>query len=125
MDDDLKDLPVSEEERRKIISVMNKMLGMGITVVYGREEEGIPDTVLDCDSRLDTCRARCCTFTFALTKEEVMKGLIRHDPARPFFIARDSDGYCTHLDRTRLECTAWKDRPLRCRRYDCKADGTA
>jgi hypothetical protein len=38
MDDDLKDLPVSEEERRKIISVMNKMLEMGITAVYGREE---------------------------------------------------------------------------------------
>jgi Fe-S-cluster containining protein len=103
---------------------MNKMLEMGITAVYGREEEGIPDTVLNCDLRLDKCRARCCTYTFALTKEEVMKGLIRYDPARPFFIARDSDGYCAHLDRTTLECTAWKDRPLRCRRYDCMAIGT-
>lgn len=124
MDDDLKDLPVSEEERRKIISVLNKMLEMGITAVYGREEEGIPDTVLNCDSRLDKCRARCCTYTFALTKEEVGKGLIRHDPARPFFIARGDDGYCAQLDRIALACTVWKDRPLRCRRYDCKAERT-
>jgi hypothetical protein len=121
MDDGLENLPVSEDEMLKIISTMKKMMAMGIAAVYGREEDGIPDSLLCCGSLLDTCRARCCTFTFALTKEEVTKGLVRHDPASPFFIARGDDGYCTHLDRATLACSVWADRPLRCRRYDCSA----
>jgi len=101
---------------------MIKTLEMGIGVVYGQEDEGIPDAVVDCDARLQQCRSICCTFQFALTKEEVQKGKIKYDPKRPFFIARDEDGYCPHLDRQTLKCTIWSDRPLRCRRYNCTND---
>ena len=112
-------LQVSDEERQRIVSILNKMLKMGIGAVYGQEEEGLPDAVIDCRKRIQECRAACCTLTFALTRDEVLKGSIKHNRERPFFISRNTDGYCTHLDRSSMECTVWNDRPLRCRRYDC------
>jgi hypothetical protein len=110
---------ISDQERQRILSVMNKMLEMGIGAVYGQEEEGLPDAVVDCRRRIQECMAACCTLTFALTRDEIQKGYIRHNLKKPFFISRSADGYCTHLDRDTMECMVWNDRPLRCRRYDC------
>ena len=120
--DDPDHLEISDEDRERLISVIQKMMEMGFGAVYGQEDEDVPDANLDCEANLKWCRAKCCTFHFALTKEEVKKGHLKHNPARPFFIARDDDGYCPHLDRSSLRCTVWSDRPLRCRRYDCKED---
>ncbi len=113
---------LSGEEQKHLIAVMEKMLEMGIGAVYGEEDEGEADAEVDCKARLSECRSRCCTYHFALTKAEVEKGRIRHNPKRPFFIAREADGYCPHLDRRSLLCRVWADRPLRCRRYDCRRD---
>src|SRR3990172_5792389 len=115
-------LALSEEEKTRLIAVMERMLAMGIAAVYGDEDESEADAVVDSQSRLILCKAICCTFRFALTKDEVKKGLICHDTERPFFIAREQDGYCPHLNRQTLKCTVWTDRPLRCRRYDCSKD---
>ena len=133
MSDDLDDtedrqqnyLQISDQERQRIVSIFNKMLAMGIGAIYGQEEEGLLDAVIDCRGRIQECRAVCCTLTFALTRDEVSKGNIKHNQERPFFISRNTDGYCTHLDRSSMECTVWNDRPLRCRRYDCREDRQA
>jgi hypothetical protein len=113
------EINIPEEELERIVSAMMKTLEMGICAVYGDEDDDVPDAAVDCESRLPECRAKCCTYHFALTKDEVRRGIIKHDPKRPFFIARDEDGYCPHLNRTTLRCRVWQDRPLRCRRYDC------
>jgi Fe-S-cluster containining protein len=73
---------ISDEERERILSLVQKMMAMGIGAVYGQEDEGLP--------------------------------------TRPFFIARDAGGYCPHLQRDTLRCSVWAERPLRCRRYDCR-----
>jgi len=111
-----------QEERERIVAVMAKMLEMGVCAVYGDESDDAPYFTWECRAYLHHCRAKCCTFTFALTKEEVERGVIRHNPGRPFFIARDRDGYCPHLDRTTLQCLVSEQRPLRCRRFDCQGD---
>ncbi len=113
---------LTDEQKERILLLMQKMMGMGICAVYGREDEGIPDAGVDCASRLKTCRAVCCTLQFALTKAEVQKGRLRHNPSRPFFIGQAEDGYCLHLDRDAMRCAVWSDRPLRCRRYGCRED---
>ena len=120
--DDPDHLEISEEEREKLISIIKKMMEMGFGAVYGQEDEGVPDANPDCSINLKWCRAKCCTVQFALTKEEAKKGHIKYNQSRPFFIARDSDGYCPHLERSSLRCKVWSDRPLRCRRYECKDD---
>lgn len=119
-DPDADDASLPEEARLKLRELMEKMLAMGLFAVYGEEDNHPEEVVLDCESVLQTCRAACCRLHFALTKEEVKKGRIRHNPVRPFFIARDNDGYCPHLDRNSLKCTEWEDRPERCRNYDCR-----
>lgn len=119
---DRDNIEISEEDLERLVSAMMKTLEMGIAVVYGDEDEG-PEKVVDCQSRLSKCRALCCTFQFALTREEVKKGHIKYDPKRPYFIAHDPDGYCPHLNRDSLRCTIWEDRPMRCRKYDCSDDG--
>jgi len=127
MSDDLNDtedspenLQISDQERQRIVSILTRMLEMGIGSIYGQEDEGLPDAVIDCRTRIQECRASCCTLTFALTRDEVEKGIIKFNSEKPFFISRNSAGYCTHLDHDSLKCTVWNDRPLRCRRYDCR-----
>lgn len=112
---------IPDEVKKRILSLMQKMMEVGVCAVYGQEEEGIPDADVDCEANLESCSAGCCTLQFALTREEVKKGHLKHNPTRPFFIAHDPDGYCLHLNRDSLRCTVWHDRPMRCRRYDCKS----
>lgn len=119
-DMDCPSLPGEEQTRIRVL--MEKMMAMGLFAVYGEEDDQPENVVLDCASNLLTCKAACCRLHFALTKEEVKRGRIRHDLSKPFFIARDEDGYCPHLDRTSLKCTVWEDRPVRCRNYDCMKD---
>lgn len=111
-------------QREKLLSIMEKMIDMGIAAVYGDEDEDIPDTKIDCTTCIPHCQARCCTLIFALTKDEVDTGNIQYNLQRPFFIARDDDGYCPHMDRQTFGCKIWENRPLRCRRYDCRDDET-
>ena len=122
LSDDPDFLSLSDKEKGKLVSIMERMLEMGIGAVYGVEEEGEPDADVNCTERIKYCKAVCCTFTFALTKEEVQKRHIKHNTQRPFFIARDDDKYCPHLNRNTFQCSIWVERPLRCRRYDCRCD---
>lgn len=120
--DDPDFLAIPPEKRGRLIRMIEKTLEWGIAAVYGDEDEGVPDADVPCAQLTDRCRAKCCTFIFALTKDEAERGVVRSNPERPFFIARDADGYCPHLDRETLHCQVWNDRPLRCRRYSCACD---
>jgi Fe-S-cluster containining protein len=114
--------PIPEEEKKRVVSALIKMMEMGMGAVYGEEDENVLDAQVECVSLMDRYKAKCCTFTFALTKDEVEAGKIDHNQKKPFFIARDEDGYCPHLERYSMKCSVWDDRPLRCRRYDCTND---
>ena len=113
---------MTPEQRMKLLSVMEKMIDMGMAAVYGDEDEAVPDANVDCEQCIPYCQARCCTLIFALTKSEVKQGKVQYNKQRPYFIARDEDGYCPHLDRQTYGCEVWNDRPLRCRRYECHDD---
>jgi Fe-S-cluster containining protein len=115
------DQEISEEQRAYIKKMLVRLMELGIGAVYGVEENE-NEVMIDHKGRLPLCRAVCCSFTFALTKEEVQKGHIKWNPKRPYFIARDEDGFCVHLDRNTLTCCIWEERPQRCRQYDCRKD---
>ena len=124
LDEDFKDDPdylsITKEEKLRIIRVMNKMMDMGMAAIYGDESPDEPDADVPCQQVIKQCKAKCCTLIFALTKDEVELGLVKTNPDKPYFIARSDDSYCPHLDRDKLECEVWENRPLRCRRYDCR-----
>ena len=75
---------------------------------------------IDCHSRLHICKAVCCKFPYALSRQDVEEGIIRWDFGRPYLIAHDEDGYCVHLDRETYQCTVYEHRPVPCRGFDCQ-----
>ncbi|NNF95321.1 MAG: hypothetical protein HKM94_00120, partial [Halobacteria archaeon] len=38
---------MSPEQRKKLLSIMEKMIGMGMAAVYIEEEDGFPDADID------------------------------------------------------------------------------
>lgn len=114
----------SEEEIAYMRKMLEKFMEYGIGAVYGDEDDKEETVVYDNCGRIGICRAICCSFIFALTKEEVKKGVVKWNPKRPYFIARDEDGYCPHLDRKTFLCEIYGHRPLRCKKYDCRNDST-
>lgn len=77
---------------------------------------------IDCESRIEHCRAACCRLQFALSKEDVEEGVVRWDLSRPYLIAHGSNGSCVHLDPETKGCGVYRKRPLPCRKYDCSND---
>lgn len=114
---------LSEDEKRDSIKMLERLMELGLFEVWGDEDDSEETVLLDCEDRKQYCRAICCSFIFALTKEEQQRGIIHWNPKRPYFIARDDDGYCPHLDRTSLKCTIWEERPTRCQKYNCCKEG--
>lgn len=120
--DDPDFLAIPEDRRPRVLEMLaafEKTLEKGVAAIYGDESDDEADADVDCGRYLNSCRARCCTLMFALTKDEVELGMVQYNRQRPYFIARDADGLCPHLDRQNLRCEVWENRPLRCRRYDC------
>lgn len=77
---------------------------------------------IDCPALLHTCEARCCSFKFFLTKQDLDEGVARWDYGNPYWIRQGHDGYCSHSDPTSRGCTIYGDRPHVCRRFDCRHD---
>lgn len=125
--DDPDFLAIPEARRPRVLEMLaafEKTLERGVAAIYGDESAMEPDAKVNCAKHIGTCQSRCCTLIFALTPAEVALGVIKHNPDRPYFIARDDDGLCPHLDRKSLQCQVWEQRPLRCKRYDCHDNKT-
>lgn len=77
---------------------------------------------IDCAARIHLCQARCCSFHFYLTVQDVEEGVARWDYGNPYWIKHDANGYCTHCDPQSRACTIHAQRPHVCRLYDCRSD---
>lgn len=75
---------------------------------------------IDCESRLHICKAMCCKFPFALSRQDVEEGIVRWDFGKPYLIARGDDGYCIHLNRETYQCEVYENRPVPCRGFNCE-----
>lgn len=77
---------------------------------------------IDCASLIHLCQARCCSFKFYLTKQDLDEGVAKWDYGNPYWIRQGEDGYCVHWDRGNGGCTIHEQRPHVCRKYDCRHD---
>ena len=77
---------------------------------------------IDCASRIPLCQARCCTFAFYLTAQDLDEGVARWDYGNPYWIRQRADGYCVHCDPASRACGIHARRPHVCRTYDCRND---
>jgi Fe-S-cluster containining protein len=81
-----------------------------------------PAREVNCAERMHVCHAVCCKLSFALSAQEVDAGKVRFDVGFPYMIRHDSDGSCTHNDRSTGFCGVYADRPGVCRHYSCADD---
>jgi Fe-S-cluster containining protein len=77
---------------------------------------------IDCASRIHLCQARCCTFNFFLTGQDLDEGVAKWDYGNPYWIRRRADGYCAHCDPDTRACGIHAARPHVCRKFDCRQD---
>ena len=95
--DDLDYQLLSDEEKLRIVCVLEKMMDMDMGAVYGVESEARPDGCIDCSKYIVQCQAKYCSYIFALTKDEVEAGLIQYNKEKPFSIAcNEADGKYPH-----------------------------
>jgi Fe-S-cluster containining protein len=94
---------------------------VSLDVVADKYDE--PGADIPCHELVHLCQARCCSFTFSLSTQDLDEGVIRWDYGQPYLIRqRASDGYCVHHDPSSRGCTVHGYRPRVCRVYDCRDD---
>ncbi|MGB8217849.1 MAG: YkgJ family cysteine cluster protein [Candidatus Methanoperedens sp.] len=114
------------DEKKKQVAerLVKSFIESGIGLLYQDPEEDKytfeHEANVDCLSRLHTCKAMCCKFPFALSKQDVEEGIIRWEFGRPYLIAHDTDGYCVHMDKNTYNCTVREHRPVPCRGFTCE-----
>jgi len=64
------------------------------------------------------CQAVCCRLTVVLQPEEPMpEHLTAISPEGLRVMKHAEDGWCVALDRTRMNCGIYENRPSECRRF--------
>ena len=116
-----------DERKKKVVErLVKKFTDSGIGLMYQDPEYDKytfkHEAQVDCLKRLPICKAICCKFPFALSRQDVEEGIIRWNFGRPYMIAHGEDGYCVHLDRGSFQCTVREHRPVPCRGFDCQND---
>ncbi len=98
--------------------------GLGILLQDKEEDKYTYESsvTIDCSSRVHLCRAACCRLAFALSKQDVQEGVVKWELEKPYLIAQEKDGYCSHLQRGAMTCSIWEKRPVPCRAFDCRRD---
>lgn len=106
----------AREEVSKVMMPRVRLAEMGDKYFPGESIQ------IDCDARIPLCHARCCTFKFYLTKQDLEEGVARWDYGNPYWIDQRTDGYCVHCAPESKACQIHAQRPHTCRKYDCRND---
>jgi Fe-S-cluster containining protein len=106
----------AREEVSKVMMPRVRLAEMGDKYFPGESVQ------IDCDARIPLCYARCCTFKFYLTKQDLEEGVARWDYGNPYWIDQGTDGYCVHCTPGTRVCQIHAQRPHTCRKYDCRND---
>jgi Fe-S-cluster containining protein len=79
------------------------------------------ETQIDCENRVTVFHTGCRRLSFAFSKQDVYKGLIKWDLGRPYLIDQAQNGYCAHFETDTCRTTVRESRPSPCRGYDWRA----
>ncbi len=78
----------------------------------------------NCLDALPICQAQCCALPGTIVLPEELENDIEYpldwdDESKTFVLLRDSDGFCTCLDRRTRTCGIYEFRPETCRNFHC------
>lgn len=116
-----------DERKRAMVARLGKKYcqdGMGVILQDPQQDKYTFERVveIDCNNRVNLCKAACCRLPFALSKQDIREGVLRWNLGEPYMIEHSEDGYCSHLDHNSCACTAHQYRPVPCRAFDCSND---
>jgi hypothetical protein len=117
---------LKEVRARAAEKVRKRFLERGMAVA--RQDFDVPkrefaDGVdIDCENRVELCKAACCRLAVGLSAEDVREGILRWDVETPYVLERGDDGWCAHMERGSCRCTVYDARPIPCRGFDCRKD---
>ncbi len=122
-----KGIVLPDELLDSVRSVKKEVLEKGETAILGvsirkPESDNNEFVPVNCGERLHICKGACCKLSFCLSVSEIEDGNLKWDLGRPYFIRRQSNGYCHHLNNETKCCTIYNDRPPVCRKYSCAND---
>ncbi|QDH70295.1 YkgJ family cysteine cluster protein [Marilutibacter alkalisoli] len=64
------------------------------------------------------CDAVCCRLTVVLMPgDDVPPHMVEHSESGPDVMARSEDGWCVAVDRDRMCCSIYSQRPAICRKF--------
>jgi Fe-S-cluster containining protein len=81
----------------------------------------VPSPDVPCAELIPLCRARCCSFEVALSRQDLEERVVPFVVDRPYLLPRAPDGRCACMDEGGA-CTIYDKRPGTCREYDCRED---
>ena len=110
------ELAVARDAIGRVVQPTVRLAAMGDKYAEGESVD------IDCASRIPLCGARCCSFAFFLTEQDVAEGVARWDYGNPYWIKRADDGFCVHCEPETRACGIHASRPHVCRKYDCRND---
>ncbi len=118
----------SFEKRRQIISEreterLNREGHVKVMVCETEDKYAMTELPeIDCAQLIPLCKARCCTYGFAISIQDLNEGIVRWNYGLPYHIKQNKDGYCVHNNCEIMKCTIYNNRPAVCRTYDCRKD---
>jgi Fe-S-cluster containining protein len=78
------------------------------------QKQVIPMAAANCSS----CAAQCCRLTVVLGASDCVPAHLTTElPTGLRVMAGGADGWCVALDRERMNCSIYDDRPQTCRRF--------
>lgn len=112
---------VRKRSPHRFDAVVDAMMVGALGPRHEAEDARPAEVVIDCEARLPLCKGACCGRRVLLTRAEAEAGTLRWDFRRPYQLAARADGRCVHQDEG-ARCAVYAERPLACRRYDCRRD---
>ena len=76
------------------------------------------DHIVDPNVSCSRCDAVCCRLTVVLLPGDIVaEHLIEHGPNGVDTLLRAEDGWCVAMDREKMCCSIYEQRPLICRKF--------
>ena len=117
------DLRTFDLSRERIFDVELKRVENSATLTrYNTDNEKykVEPLNIPCDELYPICKAKCCSFTFYLSHEDMEEGIVSWDYGTPYLIRQKPDGSCIHFNNGK--CSIYENRPAVCRLFDCRQD---
>ena len=106
---------------RRVVSKIRADDGVRVRLATFHDKYRVEGPDIDCAARIPLCNARCCSFSVALSAQDVEEKIVPFVVDHPYELPRDENGRCVCMDEGGA-CTIYEHRPGTCRQYDCSDD---